>query len=86
MTLLWIIGGLAVLAVLTWRLRRASSLVDRILLEERVGAEHDARLDEHARVVAAEQAPERTVAWPHPPRLAWARPDTRTGAHDRLVG
>ncbi|MBM7769811.1 hypothetical protein JOD54_000015 [Actinokineospora baliensis] len=84
MTLLWIIGGLAVLAVLTWRLRRASALVDRILLEERVGAEHDARVDEQSRIVAAEQAPERTVSWPHPPRLAWARQET--SAHNRLAG
>ncbi|GAA3035827.1 hypothetical protein [Actinokineospora globicatena] len=86
MTLLWIFGGLAVIAALTWRLRRASALVDRMLLEERVGAEHDARMAEHARGLEVEQAPERTVDWPHPPRLAWSRPRPRAGAHNRLAG
>ncbi|SER42078.1 hypothetical protein [Actinokineospora terrae] len=86
MTLLWIFGGLAVIAALTWRLRRASALVDRMLLEERVGAEHDARMADHALAIEVEQEQELTVDWPHPPRLAWSRPQSRTAAHNRLAG
>ncbi|WP_026422546.1 hypothetical protein [Actinokineospora inagensis] len=86
MTLLWIIGALTALALLTWRLRKASSLVDRILTEERAGAERDVRVEEYALAVEAEQQPERAAAWPHPPRLAWSRRGAHHGAHDRLAG
>ncbi|PPK64092.1 hypothetical protein V5P93_006344 [Actinokineospora auranticolor] len=88
MTLLWIIGSVAVLAIVVWRLRTASGLVDRILVEERAGAERDARREaerDTATPAVPAQATAQVTQWPHPPRHALSR--RRAGTHDhRLAG
>ncbi|WP_018685793.1 hypothetical protein [Actinokineospora enzanensis] len=90
MTLLWITGSVLVLALVGWRLRRASSLVDRILVEERAGALRDVVLEaaESGENGVEQPAPRVDVPvnivarWPHPPRQALARRRTE----DRLAG
>ncbi|MFC7617428.1 hypothetical protein ACFQV2_32405 [Actinokineospora soli] len=53
---LWIACGVAVLALLAWRLRVAGAVLRGILAED---------------AAPAPEAAEPAIAWPHPPRRLW---------------